>query len=168
MKIRDGSPLRPRLIQRNFDWKAGGVKERRLGWNFLKFGRRTAMANIWYTEYEPQDAAAAKKKPRPMPAGFHPNTCRRLVGLRFEVNAAGRSYFEGALGRKASGKAVALAAGVELVSARRNRFSAVVLQARDLKKFRRLARPDALTTFRGRPAALLKNPSGEWDILVTE
>lgn len=155
--------LRPTFEHRNYDWKSSGSKQRSLGWNFVNFHRRIAAAEIWLTEYERPDGKKPKWKIRPK----HANGALGIIGIIFDVDAAGHRYFEKVFGCKL-GKTNRLPHGVrlDLIPASRTRFSGVVIKAADFRGFCSRATPDAVVTRSGRKTAVIKNPVGSWDILV--
>jgi hypothetical protein len=161
--IRANRLLRPFFVHRNYDWKASGPRERRLGWNFIQFRRQFPGTEMWFTEYERPGGKKPvwDKKPR------HANGCLAIIGLHFEVNSSGRRYLEAILGGKIN-DGIRLECGTELAitAARKNRFRFVVLKTSSLKKFCTRARPDRIVDYQGRPAAIFTNPSGAWDLLV--
>ena len=166
--LRRDPTLRARLKHRNYDWKARGHKVRLPVWNFLTFGRRSAFAEVWFTEYEPTpDRADRVRRQRSLLR--HANGAQRLLALEFDANPAGRRYLEAALRRKL-GETTRLACGTDLVlkPARRTAFRRVVIEASSLAAFRRMARSAVPTEHGGRPALLLKNPAGFWDIVVMQ
>lgn len=164
----DARYLRPRLKHRNYEWKTRGQKERLAGWNFLSFGRHCPYAEVWYTEYEPEEGKTRRPAP-PAALMRHANGVLRLLALEFDANDSGRRYLSAALGRKL-GERTRLACGTDIVlrPSRRNAFRAVVLRARSLAAFRRRAKGAVPTEHDGRPALFLKNPAGFWDIVVQE
>lgn len=158
--------LRPRFEHRNYEWKTRGTKERLPGWNFLNFKRRAPFAEVWFTEYEntPDRAKRLKSAKRLM---RHPNGALSIAALEFDAAPAGRRYLEAALRRKL-GPVTRLACGTDLVlrPARRTAFRRIVVAAHSLAAFRRKAKTALPTTHEGRPALLIKNPAGFWDIVA--
>lgn len=155
--------LRPTWTHRNYDWKANGPTPRRLGWNFVNFRVRSTAVKIWLTEYERPDGKPPRWKVPPR----HANGALGVVGLVFEANAAGRRYFSGVLGRGVDGT-LRLPCGtlLELIPARKTRFAGVVVKCRDLSRFIRRAKPDAVFLRDGKRTAVFKNPTGAWDVFV--
>ncbi|MBI2363178.1 MAG: hypothetical protein HYV15_07330 [Elusimicrobia bacterium] len=158
--------LRPRFKHRNYAWKERGTKERLPGWNFLTFGRKCPGIFIWFTESEPSpEMTKMLRKTRHLVR--HANGVGPLVGIDFSVNAAGRRYFEGLLGRRLD-KPIVLPCGTEVsfTPARRTAFRAVVLRARGFPRFLKEARPDRVEVRDGLRTAVLTNPAGSWDMVV--
>jgi len=155
--------LRPTFEHRNYDWKSTGDSRRTLGWNFVHFGRKLAAAEVWLTEYERPDGT----KPRWKTCPSHANGALGIIGIEFEVRTAGRVYLEKVFGRRLD-ETNRLPYGVrlDLVPARRTRFSGVVIKAADFKRFCSRADPDAVVSRSGRKTAVIKNPLDAWDILV--
>lgn len=160
--------LRPHFKHRNYEWKTRGTKEHLPGWNFLSFKRRPAFAEVWFTEYEDWPERA-KPRSASNPLLRHANGALCIVALEFDANPAGRRYLEAAL-RRTLGRVTRLACGTDLVlhPARRTAFRRVVIKARSLAAFRRKAKTAAPTTHEGRPALLIENPAGFWDIVVVQ
>lgn len=164
--MRADRTLRPRFEHRNYEWKTRGTKKHLPGWNFLNFKRQAPFAHVWFTEYEsnPDRAKRLKSARRRL---RHPNGALSIVGLEFDATTAGRRYLEAVLRRKL-GPVTRLACGTDLFlrPARRTAFRRVVIAARNLAAFRRKAKTAVPTTHEGRPALLIKNPAGFWDIAV--
>jgi len=157
--------LKPTLTHRNYQWQKKGNRKRLPGWNFLNFGARFPAANVWLTEFE---SIPGEKRRRIVRKYIeHPNKVCAIVGFEFEVTPTGKRFFEGVLGKKLGGS-VTLACGTRVffTDASRNRFRYVILKTTDLKMFCTRGNPDRILSYRGRKAALLKNPSKSWDILV--
>lgn len=158
--------LRPHLKHRNYEWKTRGTKEHLPGWNFLSFKRRASFAEVWFTEYEDSPGQTKRRKSTKR-LFLHPNGALSIVALEFDASPSGRRYLEAALRRKL-GPTTRLACGTDLVlrHARRTAFRRVIIQTRNLAAFRRKAKSATPTEHGGRPALLLKNPAGFWDIVA--
>lgn len=158
--------LRPHFKHRNYEWKTRGTKEHLPGWNFLSFKRRPPFAEVWFTEYEDYPERAKLRKAA-APLLRHSNGALSIVALEFDADPVGRRYLEAAL-RQKLGPVTRLACGTDFVlrPARRTVFRRVVIKARSLAAFRRKAKTAVPTVHEGRPALLLKNPAGFWDIVV--
>lgn len=158
--------LRPHFTHRNYEWKTRGTEEHLPGWNFLNFKRRSPFAHVWFNEYETYPGRAKRRKAA-RHFTKHSNGALGIVALEFDANAAGRRYLEAALRRKLDGT-TRLACGTDLMlrPARRTAFRRVVIEARSLAAFRRRVKSAVPTEHGGRPALLLKNPAGFWDIVV--
>lgn len=141
---------------RNYDWK--NTKGRRApGWNFVFFKRLGFRKLIfWLTEYE--------KRPYKVPrAKKHSNGAQRIVGLEFEVNPVADRFFKKLLGSK-----LKLGHGsLRFTPSKRVRFSAVVISFKNLPQFMRKYKITE-TQCRGKPAGLIKNPNGMWDIICVQ
>ncbi|TBR17987.1 hypothetical protein EPO15_15720 [bacterium] len=162
--LRGDRLLRPHFKHRNYEWKTRGTKDHLPGWNFLSFKRQAPFAQVWFTEYEdyPGRAKLQKSRRRLM---RHANGALGIVALEFDADPAGRRYLEAALRRKLA-PVTRLACGTDLIltPARRTAFRRVVVKVRSLAAFRRRAKSATTAEHRGRPALLIKNPAGFWDL----
>ncbi len=153
-----------KYVHRNYDWKKD-AKSNLPGWNFLTFSR-PQFKNIypWFTEYEPRPGA----KRSPVPA--HPNSARTIAGVVLAVREQDRPKLEKVFGRSLAGGRVNLG-GIKLIiePSRTTRISALVIKCRDLKRFMRAAKIKSSVLWRGKDAAIIRNPDRRmWDILVVE
>lgn len=155
--------LKPTFEHRNYDWKKTGKKVRGLGWNFIHFRRKIPAVEIWLTEYERADGKKPRWKSRPR----HENGALRIIGLIFEATASARRYFEKILRQRIDGP-LQLPCGTRLFlePATKTRFSGVLIKASNFRRFCSRAKPDEISLRGGRMTAVLKNPSGSWDIRV--
>ena len=165
--VRENRFLKARYWHRNYEWKTKGNKKGLPGWNFVEYGTAFPAANVWLTEFE--RGPGVKGRRTPIAAKFlkHANTVTGIHGFEFDVAPADRRFFEEVLGRRI-GRSTRLECGTRLYlnPAARTRFRNAILEAADLKEFERWAHPDGWTRFFGRKAAVVRNPSRFWDILV--
>lgn len=152
--------LEVEFLHKNYDWKQDS-RSRLPGWNFVSF-KRLGFRSLfpWITEYEPSP------KRKVFRAAAHPNGVRHLLALEFEINEAGRAFFAKLFGRKI-GSSLKVAGGRTFYfrEGRTTRLTAIVLEARSLKRV--LTYPvDETTTWRDRPAAVVHNPAGQWNLVI--
>lgn len=161
--IRRDRILKPTFEHRNYSWKKTGKKVRELGWNFVHFRRKISAAEVWLTEYERPDGKKPRVKSRPR----HENGALGIIGIVFEATASGFRYFERILQRRIDGT-LRLPCGTQLIlePASRTRFRGVLIKSSNFRRFCVRAKPDEISSHEGRMTAVIKNPSGSWDILV--
>ena len=149
---------------KNYRWKEDS-KSRLPGWNFVTF-RRPTFKNIfaWFTEYEPNPYKKPVKNPR------HPNTAYGIYGLDLLVRAADRTRLESIFGKKLPDGEVSVGRiRLFVESGRATRLRSLVLKCKSLNKFLSHAGARAGTLWRGRKAAVIKNPDpAMWDIYAVQ
>lgn len=118
---------------------------------------------VWLTEYERSGGKKRQVKSRLR----HENGALGIIGLVFEATASGRRYFERILGRRID-ESLRLPCGTQLIvePAARTRFRGVLIKTSNFRRFCARAKPDKISFHGGRRTAVIKNPSGSWDILA--
>ena len=153
-----------KYIHKNYQWKKDS-KSRLPGWNFITFSK-PQFKNLytWFTEYEPR---SERKRLAVVP---HPNTALRVAGLELSVRTQDRPKIETIFGRKFDSDNINLG-GINLFiqSARSTKLTTIIIECKSLKKFLKYAGDKAQITWRGKKAAMIKNPDRRmWNIIVIE
>jgi len=165
-KIAGDLDLGAKLTHRNYDWEKGEA-ERRAGWNFVHFKRKTPRAcNVWLTENE----IPAAKRRRKRRIVKHPIGAVSVVGAQLDLTERDRTFFE-ALFRGKIRDAVVLACGTELrfTPAARTRLRALVLAAKDLDRVNRAKHGYTLACVGERPALRIAGANAKmWDLLLVQ
>lgn len=159
--VREGK-YRSKFEHRNYDWKMDS-SSRLPGWNFLMFkGLGLRGLFPWITEYEPNPNRKPYKPRR------HPNGALSTRGFEFEVNAKGEAFLSYLLG-KALKSVTRLPCGTEfyITRAKRTKLKAVILNCQSVPRLLRRKGVEQ-AEFRGQRAARIRNPSGMWDIVLTD
>lgn len=151
-----------RYSHKNYEWKKDS-KRILPGWNFVTFKNLKIKGFFpWITEYEKSKAKQAKKKI------LHPNGVKKIVGLHFDINAAGKRFFEDFFGKKIK-DSITLSCGTTFYfnKAKSNKLNTVHLECKNLNTFKKKFPYDEAIQFLGKEAVVIKNPSGMWDINIT-
>lgn len=157
--LRPNERLKATYTHRNYNW-AQNSTDYFPGWNYVNFGI-SSVKNFtpWFTEYETREEVDFK-------APEHPNCISGIIGHTFELNNAGREFFELIFKVKIKDKII-LNDGSELFfrESSKNTHSQVILGTSDLNR---------TSIFFGQPRnneIFIKNPSRNqnmWDLVVRE
>lgn len=153
-----------KFVHKNYDWKKND-KDRLPGWNFVSFPKHKSRVYTWLTEYE---KIPGKKKRRKKVK--HPNQVYKIVEIETVLNKADQAFFQKLFGRPRNGRFL-LSCGTPLAfeAGKTSRIRNIVLATKDLNTLVRKFCWDELTTYQGRPAALLKNPNRKmWDVIIVQ
>lgn len=163
-KLVASGKIKTKFVHRNYDWKKGD-NEYRPGWNFVTF-KNSGVNSIypWITEYEkPKGWSPKKRKPAPI----HRNKIKSIAGFEFEINAKGEKFFELMCGRKEEA-VLTFGPGFKLYfeSGKKTKIKNVILKSDNIKAFIKKHKLKQ-TSFRGKPATIIKNPNPDmWSIIV--
>ncbi len=153
-----------KYIHKNYQWKKDS-KSRLPGWNFITFSK-PQFKNLytWFTEY---DLRSERKQLAVLP---HPNTAFRVAGLELLLRGQDRPKMETIFGRKFDSENINLG-GIHLFiqPARSTKLTNIIIECKNLKSFIKYAGDKSQTTWRGKKAAVIKNPDRRmWNIVVIE
>lgn len=148
----------PGFHHRNFDWKKDN-KSRLPGWDFLSF-KKHGLSHLypWFTAYDLRPISDQQKSKIRHKLGKV-----KLVGLSVILSKKGYAFVRHIVGPK-----MKLTGGVdlEIIPAKRDRQVQVLLE---VEKFDQVAKhADEIFYVNGARHAIIKNPSGMWNVLVRE
>jgi hypothetical protein len=154
-----------KLVHKNYDWKKND-KDRLPGWNFLDFPKHKSKIFTWLTEYEKRKKRKSFKK-----TGFnHPNQVYKMVGLEAIFDTNDEALYSKMCGKPSKNEFI-LACGTNLSyqKGKKSRVSTIVLATKDLNKLVKKFKWDELTTYKGKPGVLIKNPDKRmWDVVIIQ
>lgn len=157
--------LKTSFMHKNYEWKKDDVN-RLPGWNFAHFsGSGIRSYYPWVTEYEPW------RKRKPVNTKNHPNSVYAIEAVHLNVSPSASRFYSKLLGTRKKRGEFPLRGGVglNLNPSRTNSFHIVVLKCKNLEAFEKKALPYRWSTYKGREAAVIRNPfQGSWDLWIIE
>lgn len=150
---------------KNYEWKKND-KDRLPGWNFVTFPKSKSRIFTWLTEYE----ASKKRKTERKRDSKHPNQVYKVIGLEVTFDSSDVELFRKMCGKPLKNEFV-LSCGTSLVyeSGKKSRICSIVLATKNLSRLVKKFEWDELTTYKGQPAVLIKNPDRKmWDLVIIQ
>lgn len=148
----------PKFDHRNYDWKTDS-KSKLVGWDFVSF-KKHGLSHLypWFTAYGVRPGSENTKWKIQHKVGKV-----RLVGLTFMLSKKGEAFVRHILGK---GMKLSCGVAVDVIPAKKDRQVQILLE---VEKFDLVAKhADEVFYVNAKRYALIKNPSGMWNILIKE
>lgn len=160
-KLKRSAPFDAIFTHKNYEWKTNS-KDRLPGWNFLGFKNHGVRGYYTYMlEYEPSPSRKKSKIPA------HANGVYAIHAIEMGVNKVGYGFLSQVFGKKLKpSQSLVCGTKLNLFPGRHNEISRVILKSKNVSTFISKYKVDEEITWNGQPAALIRNPSGMWDIVV--